>query len=501
MSQPIPQQTTLQELPLHKSLLRALDQLGFTQATDVQAQAIPLALSGIDLKVSAKTGSGKTAAFLLPTLNTILEHHSANTGTLALILLPTRELALQTQKVFEQLAAFTPLKSGIIIGGEAFKHQVATLRKNPEVIIATPGRLVEHIERGTPDFKDLLVLILDEADRMLDMGFSEDMYTISEACNASRQNLLFSATLKHQGFKRIGALLTDPTTIIIDDHQHGHVQITQQMVFADDEKHKEKLTLGLIMGDAPKENTAMHDAVTPLAQDDNVTAKPDDAEPPKDDDPMPLAEGQHDPSNGADIAAPKQKVIIFCKTRVQCQQLGNILKYKKLKAGYIHGEVGQSARKQIMNQFRSGQINVLVATDIAARGLDIENVDLVINYTVAHSGDDHVHRIGRTGRAEQAGRAVTLVNKEDFNRMSSIERYLKIRFEQIYLAGLKAAYKGPKKLKSSGKAASTKRKPTGKTKKVRPKKKDKVINSPKDKTEQKTFMTTDDGFSSIRKKQ
>ncbi|MCP3908961.1 MAG: DEAD/DEAH box helicase, partial [Oceanicoccus sp.] len=170
----------LTDLPLHKQLFKALDKLGFTEATKVQAEAIPAAISGKDLLVSAQTGSGKTAAFLLPILHRLLEQESPNTGTRALILLPTRELALQTKKHFEQLAAFTYLKCGLIIGGEAYKHQVATLRKNPEVLIATPGRLVDHIEKGNPDFRDLEVLVLDEADRMLDMGFAIAMHTISE---------------------------------------------------------------------------------------------------------------------------------------------------------------------------------------------------------------------------------------------------------------------------------------------------------------------------------
>lgn len=450
----------LKDLPINEKLIRALDLLGFTEATEVQAQAIPPALAGEDLMVSAKTGSGKTVAFLLPTLNKLLSHDNPKSGTLALILLPTRELAIQTQKAFEQLTTFTHLKCGLIIGGEAFKHQVATLRKNPEMLIATPGRLVEHIERGTVDFKDLEFLILDEADRMLDMGFSEDMYTISSGCNESRQNLLFSATLQHKGIQRIGALLTEPKSIVIDAPQQGHSHINQQIVLADNDKHKEHLIVALVTG---------------------------------------LGEGEGEAETNETAEQDKQKVFIFCKTRLQCQQLGNILKYRKLRAGYIHGEVPQSIRKQIMNQFRSGQLEVLVATDIAARGLDVDNVDMVINYTVAHSGSDHIHRIGRTGRAGKEGRAVTLVGAEEWGRMSSIERYLKIRFEKIALPGLKANYKGPKKLKSSGKAAGTKKKKETGKKKVR--KKDKKTASTTG-TENKPsgFSTSDDGFGVLRKK-
>lgn len=432
----------LQALPLHKQLFKALEKLSFTEATAVQEKAIPPALAGKDLMVSAQTGSGKTAAFLLPILHRMLTHDAPQTGTRALILLPTRELALQTQKHFEQLAAFTYIKSGLIIGGEAFKHQVASLRKNPEVLIATPGRLVEHIEKGTPDFKDLEVLVLDEADRMLDMGFAIDMHTISDHCNKQRQNLLFSATLKHKELGRIKATFKDPEFIEVDSHRKQHTHITQQMILADDKKHKEALVAAL------------------------------------------LTEEQ------------ARKVFIFCKTRVQCEQLSNVLKYKKFKANCIHGEIPQSDRKQIMNQFRQGGIEVLVATDLAARGLDIDNVDLVINFSIASSGDDHTHRIGRTGRAGQEGKAITLIDSNEWDQMSSIERYLKIRFEHRTITGLKAKYSGPKNVKKSGKAAGPKKKKTAtnKTKKTAAKR-------PKKNRKKPAVQTgTNDGFDVLKKK-
>ncbi len=397
----------LSNLPLHKQLLRAVDKLGFTEATEVQAQAIPAALAGRDLIVSAKTGSGKTAAFLLPMLDRLLATDAPNSGTRALILLPTRELALQTQKTFRKLAQYTPVKCGLIMGGEAFKHQVATIRKNPEVLIATPGRLVDHIEKGTPDFNDLEMLVLDEADRMLDMGFALDMETVARACQSDHQTLLFSATLKHKGMAGISRLLREPQAIVVDTHRQAHDSISQQVVLADDIKHKEKLVVAL------------------LAEEKAARA------------------------------------IVFCNTRVQCRQLGNVLKYNRLRVDFIHGEIGQSDRKQVMNRFRAGQIAVLVATDVAARGLDIDGVELIINFNVAQSGDDHVHRIGRTGRAGREGKAITLVSANEWNQMSSIERYLKIRFERRKVQDLIANYRGPGKLKKSGKAAGSKKKKTG----------------------------------------
>ncbi|WP_101759003.1 DEAD/DEAH box helicase [Oceanicoccus sp. KOV_DT_Chl] len=398
----------LHDLSLHPKLLKALDKLGFTEATPVQAESIPGALAGKDLMVSAATGSGKTAAFLLPLIDRLLNHAAPNSATRALILLPTRELALQTKKNFEQLAAFTPIKCGLIMGGEAFKHQVATLRKNPEVIIATPGRLVDHIEKGTTDFRDLEVLVLDEADRMLDMGFAIAMNAIADCCNKQRQNLLFSATLSHKGLGQILKTFNQPLSIEVGSPRQQHLNIQQQLVLADSIKHKEKLVTALI------------------------------------------AEEQ------------ARKVFVFCNTRQHCQQLSHVLKYNKLKVNFIHGEISQNDRKQIMNQFRQGSIDVLVATDLAARGLDIDDVDLVINFNIAQSGDDHIHRVGRTGRAGQEGKAITIIDSNEWNQMSSIERYLGIRFEHRVVKDLKANYTGPKKLKNSGKSVGAKKKKVSK---------------------------------------
>ncbi|MFP6805759.1 MAG: DEAD/DEAH box helicase [Pseudomonadales bacterium] len=395
--------TLFSELPLHQNLIKGLDKLGFSEATEVQVQSIPPALAGKDLMISAKTGSGKTAAFVLPMLNRLLENEAPKTDTRALILLPTRELALQTQKSFEKFAAFTDIKCGLIIGGEAFKHQIQTLRKNPEVLIATPGRLVDHIEKGHASLKDLEVLILDEADRMLDMGFADEMNKIADACKHERQNLLFSATLQHKAMGRIAAILKDPVSIVIDKHRQAHSHIVQQFVLADDVKHKVKLVAALVAEEKAS------------------------------------------------------KVFVFCNTRDQCEQVGKSLGQAGIKSDFIHGEITQSDRKQVMSRFRDGKLTVLVATDVAARGLDIANIELVINFTVPHSGDDHVHRIGRTGRAGQQGKAVTLVSATEWNKMSSIERYLKIRFERRKLPGLEGTYTGPKKLKKSGKAVGVKR--------------------------------------------
>ncbi|WP_204378409.1 DEAD/DEAH box helicase [Agaribacterium haliotis] len=392
------------ELQLNERLLKAVDKLGFNEATEVQAQVLPLAGEGKDLVVSAQTGSGKTAAFILPMLERFLAQSKPNSGTRGLILVPTRELALQIQKTFAELAAFTQIKAGLIIGGELFKHQVASIRRNPEVFIATPGRLVEHIEKNSIDFADLECLVLDEADRMLDMGFAEELHTISQSCNTARQNLLFSATFNHRGFSRVRAQLKGPVHLELNPADKLNKNIRQQRILCDDVKHKQAVVRAL------------------LAERDN------------------------------------DKAFVFCNTREQAQRLGELLQSAGIKTGFIHGEIRQSDRKQVLNRFRDGKIRVLVATDVAARGLDIDALDLVVNFNVAQSGDDHVHRIGRTGRADSQGLAITLVMDNEWNRMAGIERYLNFRFEDSAVDGLKARYKGPKKIKKSGSAAGSKKK-------------------------------------------
>ncbi|PID42635.1 MAG: RNA helicase [Proteobacteria bacterium] len=401
----------LEELALDERLLKALAEQGFDTATEVQARVIPQALAGKDLLVSAKTGSGKTAAFVLSMLQCFLNQPRSVQFIRALIVAPTRELASQIKRAFDQMAAFTEFHCALVIGGEDFKRQLTAVRRIPQVLIATPGRLLEYIEDDYVDFSQLDVLVVDEADRMLDMGFVDAMQTIAGECNPDRQTWLFSATLKNRDVSRIADLLRDPARIRVDTRFHGHSQLRQQRVLADDDKHKVALIAALVEEEAAN------------------------------------------------------RVFVFCNTRAQVQQVCSKLNYKKLRAAYIHGEVSQSSRKKVMEKFRQGVFQVLVATDLAARGLDINDVDMVINHTVAPSGDDHVHRAGRTGRAGQSGTVVTLVNSMEWNLMSSIERYLKIRFEPRKVKGLEAHYTGPKNLKKSGKMARKgKRKTKAKTK-------------------------------------
>ncbi|MEZ5525014.1 MAG: DEAD/DEAH box helicase [Pseudomonadales bacterium] len=391
--------------PLQERLLKALEKLGFETPTPVQAQSIPPALAGKDLLVNAETGSGKTAAFLLPLLNKLLASDAPNTGTRALILVPTRELARQVLKQCEALASFTPLKTGLIIGRENFQIQKALFRKNPEILVATPGRLMEHLDQNTPDFNDLEVLVLDEADRMLDMGFGEDVLKIATACNPQRQTLLYSATLTGKGLKpMIDKVLREPEELLLNTARDANQAIRQQVILADDNGHKQKLLLALLL------------------------------------------EENYD------------KALIFTNTRAKADSLGELLFKSEVRSGVLHGEMEQEHRNRVVERLRTGHIKALVASDVAARGLDIKGIDLVINFDMARNGDDYLHRIGRTGRAGETGLAISLISDPEWNLMASIERYLGQRFERRLVESLKGHYKGPKKLKASGKAAGTKKK-------------------------------------------
>jgi len=394
----------LASFPLHNRLLQTLQSLGLTRATPIQQQAIPPALQHRDLIASAETGSGKTLAFLLPTIDHLLRHEAPPGGTRVLLLAPTRELARQILKQCEKLIAGTRLQAALISGGASFKFQRAQFRKDPELIIATPGRLLEHLEQGTPDFSNLEILILDEADRMLDMGFSEDVLAITDQCNRKRQTLLFSATLSHRGLGEMAdRLLRDPEVITLSTVRDPHQNITQQVIPADDAVHKRKLLAWLL-------NNETYD-----------------------------------------------KALVFTNTRLQADTLGQELRRLQIRAGVLHGEMDQEQRNQVMSLLRQGKIRVLVATDVAARGLDIKGIDLVINFQMARNGKEYVHRIGRTGRAGRQGLAIALVSHQEWNRMSGIERYLKLSFEQRRIAEVGGKYQGPKRQKASGKAAGSKR--------------------------------------------
>ncbi len=406
MTQPV-----FHDLISDSQLRKAIDVLGYEQPTPVQLKAIPAAVAGQNLIVSSKTGSGKTAAFLLPAIQAILAKPPVNpSSTRILILTPTRELARQIVKNAEQLLKFTSLKVGMVCGGEELKYQKAMLRKNPEIVVGTPGRLGEHISHKSTEFSGLEFLVLDEADRMLDMGLSDDVLKITNTCRAERQTFLFSATMEQKGLRHLikQVILGEAQEIYIDEKPNA---ITQQMLLADDYKHKEKLLVALLQ------------------------------------------------------KSTFEKVIIFTNTKLKASQLDNLLRYNKFRVGTLHGDITQDQRKITLDHFRQGRTTVLVATDVAARGLDIPGVELVVNMDMAYSGDEYLHRIGRTGRADNEGRAVSLVDAKEWNLTKGIERYLGATFELITMPGLKGKYQGPDKTKSSGKSVGTKKKTTAKDKK------------------------------------
>lgn len=404
-----------EDLFLHTNLLKALAKLNILKPTPVQEEAIPLALTGKDLLVSAPTGSGKTASFLLPVLNTLLETNAPRSNTRVLVLVPTRELANQVAKQAQSLAAFTAIKSDKVVGGEPFTYQAAELRKNPEIVVGTPGRLIEHLDKGNIELSDIEVLILDEADRMLDMGFRDEVMALVDACPKKRQTLLFSATLEDKRLQDIiDQVLQDHESVLLQKIQRPHQNITQQMLLADEHSHKEKLLSALV------------------------------------------------------TRSKYQKLIVFTNTRAKAEALLSFLlkvpavSAQRIRMNRLHGEMSQADRNKVIQHLRRGNIKVVIATDVAARGLDIEDMDLVINFDVPRNAEDYIHRIGRTGRADTEGTAITMVSAPEWNLMASIQRFMKHQCTKITVKGLEGGYKGPKKVKSSGKAVVSKKKKTAK---------------------------------------
>ncbi|MBK8971353.1 MAG: DEAD/DEAH box helicase [Hahellaceae bacterium] len=377
---------------LHERLLKALSELAFTEPTPVQAQAIPAAMAGHNLLVTAQTGSGKTAAFLLPTLHRLLTHPATPAQTRVWIVLPTRELARQTLEQVEQFAKFTFLKACLLGGGEDFRVQASQLRRVPDIVVGTPGRMVEHLETGSLLPAQVDILILDEADRMLDMGFAEAVEKIAKACSARRQTLLFSATRGGAALKGLrDTILPDAQDLQLNAVHELNAETRQQVITSDHTSHKDQQLLWLLQNET------------------------------------------------------FAKAIIFANKRTEAERLFRMLSQRELKVYVLHGDKDQKERNRALASFRTGQDKVMVATDVAARGLDIEGLDLVVNYDIPRSGSDYLHRIGRTGRGGEAGLAISFVTPNDWNLMCSIERYLKQAFERRNLQGLKARYQGPPK--------------------------------------------------------
>lgn len=438
------------DLQLHERLLKALTELSFDNPTPVQAQTVPPAIEGKDLYVIAQTGSGKTAAYVLPILHRLLIDESKPSAPRALILSPTRELARQILQEFQSLARFTFLKAELIIGGEDFKVQAAKMRKNPDILIATPGRALEHLAAGVNiDLSQLQTLVVDEADRMLDMGFSEDVLKIAQACPEARQTMLFSATTGNAALRRVtGQVLREPVRLELDSVRDDTPAIKQQVIPSDDPTHKEAQLKWLLANDC------------------------------------------------------QGKAIVFTNTRVMADRLNGVLRAgDQFRVYVLHGEKDQKDRKAAIDRFKQGQSGVLVATDVAARGLDISELDLVINFDMPRSGDDYLHRVGRTGRAGAEGMAISLVAPHEWNLMSSIERYLRRNFERRILSEVPGSFKGPKKVKASGKPVGAKKKKDDKKKDGKAKKPRSAKPAAKRKpaVPKGEVTTTSDGFTPPRR--
>jgi superfamily II DNA/RNA helicase len=369
------------DLNLDPSILRALTDAGYENPTPIQAQSIPEALQGRDIMASAQTGTGKTAAFTLPALNLLATQHPVRSrGPRILVLTPTRELAAQVNDAARKYGKFLRARCISIVGGMPYPLQNKLLSQPLDILVATPGRFIDHLERGRIDLSRLQMLVLDEADRMLDMGFMPDVERICEALPADRQTLLFSATL--DGIMDIGKrFLRDPVTIQVAGQKERHANIEQRLHFVDDMNHKNKLLEHLL-----------------IAPDVNQT-------------------------------------IIFTSTKRHADLLAEDLYAAGHKTAALHGDMTQGARNRTLTKLRHGDVKVLVATDVAARGIDVQGISHVINYDLPKFAEDYVHRIGRTGRANNTGVAISFASNADRHLLRKIEQYTGQKLQAEVIAG------------------------------------------------------------------
>jgi ATP-dependent RNA helicase RhlE len=373
--------TPFTALGLNDRLAYAAQQMGYVDPTPIQVQGIPLVLTGRDVIGSAQTGTGKTAAFALPILQRLDRHGALR----CLVLEPTRELALQVEEAFKNYAKFTDLRATVVYGGVGYGKQRDDLRRGMDVLVATPGRLLDHMEQGDVNLKDISVLVLDEVDRMLDMGFLPDVRRIVQRCPRARQTMLFTATLPPEIEQLAGWVLHDPAT----------VSIGRQRSAAETVAHAFYPVVG-----AQKFDLLLH-----------------------------LLDQTH-----------YESVLIFSRTKAGADYVASRLLSAGHKVAVMHADRNQAERTEALKGFKAGKYEVLVATDLAARGLDIAGITHVINYDVPENPEDYVHRIGRTGRAQNTGDAFTLVTEETWRDARSIERFIGQSIEWKKLAGFTYTY-------------------------------------------------------------
>jgi ATP-dependent RNA helicase RhlE len=372
-------------LGLIPPLLQAVRDLGYEQPTPVQEQAVPLVLAGRDLMAGAQTGTGKTAAFALPILQRLAPQASTSASPArhpvrALVLTPTRELAIQVEQSFRDYGKHLPLRSTVVYGGADMDAQIRELRRGVEVLVATPGRLLDHVQSKTVMLNQVGILTLDEADRMLDMGFLPDIRRIIALLPPVRQNLLFSATFPDEIRGLVKSLLRNPAEVQIAA-RNAVAELVTHVVHPVSREKKRELLAYLIQTRSLKQ------------------------------------------------------VLVFCGTRIGANRLAHQLRKDRIQADAIHGDKSQAERLAALEAFKAGKTAVLVATDVASRGLDIEGLPQVINFDIPHSPEDYVHRIGRTGRAGAAGEAISLVAPTDLEALAAIERLIKRKLERTLVPG------------------------------------------------------------------
>ncbi|WGE65345.1 ATP-dependent RNA helicase SrmB [Actinobacillus equuli subsp. equuli] len=383
---------TFEELDLAPQLLKALNKKGYKRPTAVQAETIPHALDGRDLLGSAPTGTGKTAAFLLPAIQHLLDYPRRKPGApRILILTPTRELAMQVAEEAQAFAEFTKLSIATITGGVAYQNHGEVFNSNQDIVVATPGRLMQYIKEENFDCRAVEILIFDEADRMLQMGFGQDAEKIAAETRWRKHTWLFSATLE-------GELLVDFTDRILDNplkidaepSRRERKKIQQWYYHADNLEHKTKLLARLIS------------------------------------------------------TMEMEKAIVFVRRREDVRELSDTLRKRGLRSTYLEGDMAQTQRNQAITRLKEGVVNVLVATDVAARGIDIDDVDYVINFDLPYSADTYLHRIGRTARAGKKGSAISLVEAHDYKLLGKIKRYTEELLKARVIEGLEPRTKAPK---------------------------------------------------------
>lgn len=388
--------TTFADFPLPDAVLKAVAASGYTTPTPIQAQTLPIALAGQDVLLSAQTGSGKTAAFVLPMLSKLASQPVKIKKPRALILTPTRELAMQVNDSVKKYSkGLNWLFSTTLVGGMPYGKQIQSLKKGVSVVIATPGRLLDHLRAGYVDLSRLEYLVLDEADRMLDMGFSEDIQQILSLAPSTRQTLMSSATWDGKVGKIAASFTHNPVSVSIKiETQH----IDETVYFCDDSAHKNAILQQLLCADN------------------------------------------------------SEQTIIFTSTKKSAEELAQRLLDLGHRARFLHGDLPQHKRSRIVDALRKGKCDILVATDVAARGIDIPAISHVINYDLPRQNEDYVHRIGRSGRAGKTGVAYSLVSFADRPVLSSLSRYLKRELKSAEIEGLE-----PKKVAVKRKASKPKK--------------------------------------------